>query len=240
MAWRFGGKFFPPLPSQGSLAAKCWIPDIWGCWCFLKEGSCPLAAKLNLPAIFLLVNSFEYPEMLCNAIVSHPSVQILTSCCVNVQHPYSGVFTACAWVEGYASTLFSVTWQLMLYPGISSGEQNHHLLGSYTCLQALKRGGVLLHIAKAKQAHPYWQRQRWFGRWKQEPVGNRVLPDLLLTPTSAAALEPFLSLSKPHFQHWAWMLMSKHFVKSRSFLDVCIILKSRMQTTKVLHWWMEQ
>lgn len=129
---------------------------------------------------------------------------------------------------------------VMLYSGISSGEQNHELLGSYTCLQALHRGGVLLHIAKAKQAHLCWQRQRWFGRWKQEPMGSRVLPNLLLTLTSAAAMEPYPPLSKPYFQHWSWTLMSKHFVKSHSFLDVYIILKSRMQTTKVLHWCMEQ
>lgn len=94
MAWRFGGNFLPSLTSQGSLAAKCWVPDIWGCWFFLKAGSCPLATTLNLSAVFHLVNSFEYPETLCNAIMSRPSsVHIFTSCCVKIQDPYSGIST---------------------------------------------------------------------------------------------------------------------------------------------------
>lgn len=44
------------------------------------------------------------------------------------------------------------------------------------------------------------------GACKREPTGSWVLPDLLLSPSPAAALEPSPSLANPHFQHWAWSL----------------------------------
>lgn len=83
---------FPPFLAQA--AWQCWILELK--WCFPKEGSCSLATTLNLSATSDCTDCFEYPEVQCNAIMSHPSLlPLLISCWVNIQQPYSGISAAC-------------------------------------------------------------------------------------------------------------------------------------------------